>query len=171
MSRSDKLPVATNLAPSREILVEKRRTRGILQLVLHWRHCLGPGTTTTHGLPTHSRVPSARGHSTQCWGTYPDTPPVVKSTNTSTCNLQERFRTSVVWEKNNVTFEDFGNKCTRQLLVEKENSFRNGEHKILLGELVDGLADCVLVIVRDIAIDGVLLAGQDGGGQTQQSSN
>ena len=70
-----------------------------------------------------------------------------------------------------MTFEDFGNKCTRQLLVEKENSFRNGEHKILLGELVGGLADCVLVIVRDIAIDGVLMAGQDGGRHTQQSSN
>ena len=74
-------------------------------------------------------------------------------------------------KKNNVTFEDFGNRCTRQLLVEKENSFRIGEHKILLGELVDGLEDCVLVIVRDIAAGGVLLAGQDGGRQTQQSSN
>ena len=54
---------------------------------------------------------------------------------------------------------------------EKASSTRIGDHKILLGKLVVGTADSVHDIVRDTAIDGVLLAGQDGGRQTQRSSN
>ena len=55
--------------------------------------------------------------------------------------------------------------------IPKKSSTREGDRKILLGELGVDTADGVCGIVRGSTIDGVLLAGQAGNRQTQQSSN
>ena len=82
-----------------------------------------------------------------------------------TFNLEERFRTFVVWKRQ----RDFRRiwKRVSRVISWKGKIHPNWRQKILLSGHVDGLADGV----PDTAVDGVLLAGQDGGRQIQQSIN
>ena len=61
-------------------------------------------------------------------------------------------------------------RSTKGWKVDRPQSTRKGDLKIVLGELVVDTADGECDIVRGTAVDGVLLAGKDGGRRIQRTS-
>ena len=67
-----------------------------------------------------------------------------------------------------------GSRCSGTTIavnLEKATLTWLGDHKILLGEFIDGTVDGGHDEVRGSVINGELLAGQHGGPQTQRNNN